>query len=214
MRMADEPLYAQFGCGLCAPDGWWNFDASPTLRLERLPGVGRLVRRNAVRFPANVRYGDIVRGLPVPDGSCAGLYGSHVLEHLALADFRAALANCYRHLRPGGVLRVVVPDLEEAARNYLARLQADPPAAAATFLRDTWLGEEARPRGLKARIADAMGNSRHRWMWDYPALEDELKRAGFASVRRCAFGDATDPHFAAVEDPARFECSVAAEARK
>jgi len=51
-------------------------------------------------------------------------------------------------------------------------------------------------------------------MWDYPALADELKRAGFPSVRRCAFGDADDPHFAAVEDPARFEGSVAAEARR
>src|SRR5437764_12318320 len=129
MTPPPDPVYVQFGCGHCAPPGWLHFDASPTLRLERLPLVGRLVRRNAGRFPAAVRYGDIVRGLPLPDGSCAGLYGSHVLEHLALADLRAALANCHRLLRPGGVLRVVVPDLENCVRIYGEMRQTEPATA-------------------------------------------------------------------------------------
>src|SRR5262245_33014690 len=105
--MADEPLYVQFGCGFCAPPGWVNFDSSPTLRIERLPVIGRLVRRKTSRFPSNVRYGDIARGLPIADGSCAGLYGSHVLEHLALDEFRSALLNARRYLRRNGIFRAL-----------------------------------------------------------------------------------------------------------
>lgn len=71
MTPAAAPLYLQYGCGWCAPEGWLNFDASPTLRFERLPLIGRLHTRNAERFPANVRYGDVVKGLPPADGSCA-----------------------------------------------------------------------------------------------------------------------------------------------
>ena len=79
--MADR--YVQYGCGLGVASGWENYDASPTLRLERLPLVGRLVHVNQQRFPPGARYGDILRGLPVPKASCAGVYCSHVIEHLA-----------------------------------------------------------------------------------------------------------------------------------
>src|SRR3569623_886783 len=93
--------YVQYGCGWSAPEGWENYDASLTLRWERLPVVGSYTK-NAQRFPANVRPGDIVKGLPVPDGSCRGVYASHVLEHLTLADFHQALRNAHRMLEKIG----------------------------------------------------------------------------------------------------------------
>ena len=49
-----DGLYVQYGCGLSAPAGWMNFDASPTLRFERSP-IGFLYTRNRERFPRNVR---------------------------------------------------------------------------------------------------------------------------------------------------------------
>lgn len=105
-------IYVHYGCHHCASPEWLNFDASPTLRLERLPVVGRLVRKNARRFPANVIYGDIVLGLPVSPDSCNGVYCSHVLEHLALEDCRRALLNTHRIMKRGGIFRMVLPDLE------------------------------------------------------------------------------------------------------
>ncbi len=93
--------YLQYGCGWSAPKGWRNFDASPTLRFERLPLIGRLYTRNGQRFPENVEYGDIVKGLPVAAQSFHGVYCSHVLEHLSLADFRTALINTWRILKTG-----------------------------------------------------------------------------------------------------------------
>ena len=108
-----EKLYVQYGCGLSAPKEWQNFDASPTLRLQRLPIFGALLKKQLnVVFPKEVRYGDIVKGLPLKENSCSGIYCSHVLEHLALKDFRTALINTYKILKPGGVFRCLVPDLE------------------------------------------------------------------------------------------------------
>jgi len=48
--------------------------------------------------------------------SCRGVYASHVLEHLALDEFHRAIENTMRILEKGGVFRLVVPDLEWAAR--------------------------------------------------------------------------------------------------
>jgi hypothetical protein len=73
----------QFGCGLCAPSQWRNFDTSPTLRLQKLPMVGKLIPSGPFgHFPENVEYGNIVNGLPISDDSVKLLYCSHVLEHL------------------------------------------------------------------------------------------------------------------------------------
>src|SRR5260370_40482060 len=103
--------YVHYGCLFCAPQTWLNFDASPTLRFERLPVIGRLYSKNGDRFPSNVRYGDIVRGLPVREASCRGLYCSHVLEHLALNDCRRALRHSFSYLHPLGAFRLVLRNL-------------------------------------------------------------------------------------------------------
>jgi len=115
--MMRNSYYVQYGCGWSAPVGFRNFDASPTLRFERLPLLGKLYTKNNSRFPENVEYGDIVKGLPVPPTSCEAVYCSHVLEHLSLDDFRKALRNTHRILKSGGTFRLVVPDLDYSIKN-------------------------------------------------------------------------------------------------
>jgi predicted SAM-dependent methyltransferase len=54
--------------------------------------------------------------------SCAEIYASHVLEHLGYdGELQRALKECHRVLKPGGRLRVAVPDLEILARLLLDR---------------------------------------------------------------------------------------------
>lgn len=201
----------QYGCGWSAPEGWLNFDASPTLRFERLPVLGRLYTRNQNRFPAAVRCGDIVRGLPVPDASCELVYCSHVLEHLALEDFRVALRNTFRILRPGGVFRLVLPDLRHLARAYL---QDESSEAVHRFMREACLGLERRPRTLRQAAVAWLGNSAHLWMWDYASIAPELEAAGFVGVRAATLGDGGDPRFAAVENPERWADALGAQCRR
>jgi len=206
-------MYVQYGCGFSAPQEWVNFDASPTLKWERMPILGRLYTKNPRRFPWNVEYGDIVRGLPVRAGSCKGVFASHVLEHLALNDFNRALENTKRMLQKGGIFRLIVPDLEWVARQYLQRVEAGDPTANVFFLRATDLGREVRQRGLTAFIHEWLRTSRHMWMWDQESLVQTLREHGFTSIRTCSFGDCEDRMFALVEERSRFENAVAVEAR-
>lgn len=188
--------YVQYGSGYCAPVGWHNFDASPTLRLQKLPLVGRLLVRASRRFPENVDNGDIVKGLPIAPSSCAAVYCSHILEHLSLADLRAALRNTHLVLKPGGIFRMVLPDLRYSMRKYSESTSTD---AALEFLLETGLGLESRPRGLRGVLSAVLGNSRHLWMWDYESMAKELDAAGFVAIRRAQFGDSAEPRFADVE---------------
>jgi hypothetical protein len=139
------------------------------------------------------------------------VYASHVLEHLSLEDLRTALANTLRILAPGGFFRLVVPDLEHLAREYLA---GDGRDSALRFMEESMLGLFSRPRTVSARVRQIVGNGRHLWMWDYKSLAAECGRAGFVAIRRCEFGDSPDPMFAAVEDADRFRNAVAIQARR
>jgi hypothetical protein len=206
-------MYVQYGCGLTAPTEWTNFDSSLTLRWERIPVLGKLATKNAQRFPPNVRSGDIVKGLPVPAGRCRGIYASHVLEHLCLKEFHAALQNTRKLLSPGGIFRLVVPDLEWAAREYVKRLDAGDLEANRFFLEETCLGKTNRLRGLRGAVYNSLTTHEHGWMWDSLSLAHALEKHGFHSIRKCSFGDSDDPMFLLVEDARRFVQSTAMEAR-
>jgi len=198
-------LYIHYGCGLCAPDGWLNFDASPRLRLERVFGLRSLIGGTVgLLFPANARPGDIVRGLPVADGTAGGVYCSHVLEHLPRDDVPRALCNTLRMLRIGGLFRLVLPDLQWRAAHYLSSAERGEPAAADALLEACLLGTRQAPRGLVSRIRSQFGKNAHLWMYDFAAVKMLLERAGFAAIRRCQIGDCRDPMFALVEEADRF----------
>lgn len=90
------------GCGSVIDDRFDNFDL---FSMDR-----------------RVRIADIGRRIPSEDNTFDVVYNSHFLEHMNRDRARAFLAQCFRVLKPGGVLRIVVPDLELAARLYLNAL--------------------------------------------------------------------------------------------
>jgi SAM-dependent methyltransferase len=205
--------YVQYGCGFTAPVEWINYDASPTLRFERLPVLGKLYTKNKQRFPENVRYGNIVKGLPEKPGSCDGVYCSHILEHLAYEEFITALKNTFTLLKPGGIFRGVVPDLRMAAITYLEQYEVTE-TPSIDFLQATMLGIKSRPKTIISKIKAIYGNSKHLWMWDHKSLAFELKKAGFVNVRPCLFNDSKDPFFRLVEEEGRFYQAAAFECKK
>jgi predicted SAM-dependent methyltransferase len=92
-----------FGCGATFHQDWVNLDASP-------------VSPEIIAF-------DISRDFPFEAGTFDAVYGSHVLEHLDPYAANDVLRDCNRILKPGGIIRVAVPDLERIARLYLSALE-------------------------------------------------------------------------------------------
>ena len=92
------------GCGDVFHPAWINLDVLPV--------------------SAGVRRLDARRPLPFADGTVDAVYHSHVLEHLTSEEAELFLRECFRVLRPGGVVRVVVPDLAGIARAYLDALRS------------------------------------------------------------------------------------------
>ena len=145
------PLNVHYGCGFSAPENWVNYDISPTLLFEKIPILGHLYTRKSAhktdRFPKNVRYGNIIKGLPHPPNSVSAIYCSHVLEHLSYEDCLTALKNPHALLQKGGVFRFVLPDLNAVITAYT---QETSPDAAHHFMKNSLLGTERRSFGLKS----------------------------------------------------------------
>lgn len=206
MTIDKSSRYIQFGCGMHPAPGWRNFDASPTLRFEKLPLIGQLFTKNNTRFPPEVEYGDIVRGLPISESYCKGVYCSHVLEHLALEDFKTALSNTFKIIQPRGLFRLVVPDLQSLIDQYKNDNSVD---AAPNFMEATLLGHRKRNRSITSFFKEFLGNSNHLWMWDFKSMQKELEICGFTNIRRAHHGDSENPNFQLAESKDRRQTALA-----
>lgn len=202
----------QYGCGLSAPAQWTNYDSSLSLRLQKIPLIGKYVPSGPFgRFPSNVLIGDIVKGLPEPT-QCADLvYCSHILEHLTLEEFRIALKNTYNLLKPGGTFRFVLPDLEAKAKAYINSTDAE---AIHVFMEETYLGKKSRNNSIKGKLRDLFRNDQHLWMWDYKSMKVELEKVGFVNVRRAQFGDSQIKDFSEIEENSRWNNELGVECLK
>lgn len=207
----NEKVWVNYGCGLTAPIEWVNYDASPTLQFERIPLIGGLYTKNDKRFPSNVLYGDISRGLRLDDNSVDLVYCSHILEHLSYQCLQLALSNTYKIMKSGAIFRLVVPDLEAITKRYL---ESSADAAAVKFMQETLLGCERRDSGMLARLKTLWSNSQHLWMWDYKSLKLELEKKEFKSIRRADYGDSSDKNYSLVENRNRFVDSICIECQK
>jgi SAM-dependent methyltransferase len=66
---------------------------------------------------------NLLKGIPYDNDSFDFVYHSHVLEHFSKNDGEKLIQECFRVLKPGGILRVAVPDLEMIVRNYISWLE-------------------------------------------------------------------------------------------
>ena len=203
--------YVQFGCGLSSPESWDNYDASPTLRLQRFPYSLLQLGKVGVRFPKTVKYGDIVKGLPLHSESCDAIYSSHVLEHLSFNDCITALKNVHKYLRTSGVFRFVLPDLEALIVNYTKDSTA---SAAEELMEKTLLGKRSRSKTIFGLLREHLGNSNHLWMWDFKAMKYRLECAGFKEIRRAEYHDSKVIQFKDIEVFERWEGSLGIECKK
>lgn len=70
-----------------------------------------------------MQQADLSKGIPAGEDQFAIVYHSHILEHFEKRAAERFIAECYRVLKPGGILRLATPDLEQIARQYLIVLE-------------------------------------------------------------------------------------------
>ena len=148
----DGPML-NVGSGPAAAAGWINIDGSWQARLAGHPLVARLASTllgvEVGHWPAAVQYRNVKRGLGYGDGSVAVFYASHLVEHLYRQEALALLRDARRALKPGGVCRIVVPDVAAIVGWYLAN-QREPAAQKQQSSSDLLMGmmllRPARPR--------------------------------------------------------------------
>ena len=66
---------------------------------------------------------DVRKGIPLADKTVDAVYHSHLLEHFSKREGTVLASECFRVLKPGGIIRVVVPDLENICKGYLEALE-------------------------------------------------------------------------------------------
>jgi predicted SAM-dependent methyltransferase len=174
--------------------GWINFDNSVSLRLAKIPLLSsllhkaRLLKASQYQFihfarSNRIEYGDAAKGLPLSDGSVSVLYSSHMLEHLDRQEASLFLKEARRVLRPGGIIRLAVPDLKKQVQQYIDTADAD------AFIDATHLCQP-RPRTMIQRLSIVLvGNRRHQWMYDGPSLCRLLLAHGFVEAEIMAPGE-------------------------
>jgi predicted SAM-dependent methyltransferase len=178
-----RPIKVNLGAGLCVAPGWTHVDGSihamcatwPTPLLRRLYRHTTDCRRThseaeylrIVQQHRFVHHG-LEYGVPFKDGTVDVIYTSHMLEHLFKDDAHALLRDAHRTLKPGGRIRVAVPDLDHAVTLYQRGAKED---ALAFF--------------FSANRAGYLHP--HHYMYDFELLRRLLSSAGFVGIERCSF---------------------------
>lgn len=121
---------------------------------------------------------DITRPLRCPDRCVDGIFTQHTLEHISPRQVLTLLRECVRVLKPGAVMRVVVPDAERYA------------LAVAGLAR---LPDHGRSYVLPIEALRAVSQDfGHRSLWSPELMKRYMVKAGFHQVRVESFGRGRD----------------------
>lgn len=107
--------------------------------------------------------GTAIYPLPHGDGTVDAIRASHVLEHFSHREIGAVIADWVRTLKPGGTIRIAVPDFARIAEGYLAGAQ---------------MPTEGYLMGGQVDAADF-----HKALFDESSLRRALASAGLVLIR-------------------------------
>jgi predicted SAM-dependent methyltransferase len=144
-----------WGCGSWTPEGWINSD------IKDDPGVNLVA--------------DISKGLPLDTNSIDYAVSIHSLPEIPYPDLVPTLAELRRVLKPGGVLRVALPDLDLGIAAYQRGEKK-------YFLIPD---EEVKSVGAKF-IVQMLWYGYTRLLFTHDFIIEMLEKAGFSRVERCA----------------------------
>jgi len=177
------------GCGLAVTKDWLNVDASLNALVASWP---KFLHKILYRLSGSNRYysldeycdllgnhtflhHDLSHSLPLKDQTADFIYSSHFLEHLFKNDAQNLLNESFRVLKPGGIIRVCVPDLEYAVTMYNRGEKKE--------MLENYFFVEDKESFL----------ARHKYMYDFELLKDILEKIGFTNIVRCDYRKGQTP---------------------
>jgi SAM-dependent methyltransferase len=182
------------GCGMTPTAGWQNFDNSFSLKLSKYPRFSsvlyrlKLISSHQMEYISfcktnNIKWADATKRIPLSNGSAEIVYSSHMLEHLDKNEASLFLSEAKRVLKPGGIIRLVLPDLAKSIAGYNQHKDAD------SFIESTLMCVP-NPRSFSQRLRTAIvGNRHHLWMYDGHSLSKLLLANGFVNPQILASGE-------------------------
>jgi SAM-dependent methyltransferase len=183
-RVAARPIRLNYGCGDVVLEGYTGVDIRPCRGADHV-----LPAWDATPFE--------------PD-SIDEVYSRHMLEHLHPRDARRALEAWLTILKPGGLLRLVVPDLAFHARQLLGLVTSwtDDAEENMTHAMAGFYGWHDPARG-------GVNEDAHRWGYRWETLSHLLTEIGYAAVDRVTSGQDSEPwhlHVTAAKPNGRQRC--------
>lgn len=198
IRIKENIKGLNLGCGFDNPENWIGLEGGASLWLIR-KSPKFLLRRSYKDFNMSesmefdeyvdkvkaVKYihYDIRKGLPFRDNSVPHIFSSHFLEHLTRKEAISLIEECYRVIRPGGIIRIVVPSLDE--------LVADISRAVEEYSKGDIRSIQDYVTRKRTGFVDNF--STHKWMYNYAELEMLLKDKGFKDITECSYGEGKIP---------------------
>jgi hypothetical protein len=131
------------------------------------------------------------------DGSLSHVYADNMIEHVPLPGGRVFFAEAYRCLQPGGVIRLVTPDVRTHVEMYLK----------GDGIEKSPLADEYRSLGVVIEhpidlLRTPIGEFGHHagYVYDFETLDAELQRAGFKPAVRRNLQESDDPMLQGLEE--------------
>ena len=212
------------GCGSVRPGGWINTDSSLNAHIQRIPLLGKVVHKTlkTVEYNNNnLVYMNLNKRWPNKENSVDIVYASHLFEHLTLNSAGLFLSESYRCLKPGGVIRIVVPDLYKICKRYIDSYESSGEADPTQFI--MWAinmhreGQYGSKLGwIKKFVLEWQGYPhQHKYMYDEKSLTKKMEEHGFVNIRSLSYGESQYiSEIKEVEGHKELYLSVYLEARK
>lgn len=131
---------------------------------------------------------DISKKLPLSNDSIKGIYSEHCFEHVPLNTVDFVLSECIRILKPGGTIRVSVPDAEIYIRDYVKVIDGDSSVKLPYSEIDSYEGIYAPIMSVNRVFQDYD----HIFIYDFDMFKKLLQKNGFVDIRKESFRTGRD----------------------
>jgi len=193
--MTKKEIKLNIGCGPSGLPGWKNYDWGIVPLLSKLKTIRKILivlkilpKEYELNWPT-LRLVDIRRPFPLEAETVKYVYCSHVLEHFDRWEAVKILKECRRVMKDGGVIRLVVPDIEKLCKIYLKGMmnKKSDSRPGQDFCRLWWgYDKDIEPRNLIQRLSRKFIRD-HQWNYDKHELEILLNEAGFSQIKLSDF---------------------------